>query len=170
VLVRRPERLRAAVPGLVLVLLAAVLAAPISAATTTVTGSLTLPNGTTALTPQAVAIVTIVDHTAAQDAGAIVGEQRIDAPGSVPIAFSVLIDDGAIDQTHAYGLYATVVDGTNVWQNAVGVPVVTGGPTSQIDVPLEAVPASPPATIKGTIEPPEGTRFGPAAVAITALI
>ena len=100
-LVRRPERLRAAVPGLVLVLLAAVLAAPIWAATTTVTGSLTLPNGTAALTPQAVAIVTIVDHTAAQDAGAIVGEQRIDAPGSVPIAFSVLIDDGAIDQTHA---------------------------------------------------------------------
>ena len=61
-----------------------------------------------------------------------VGQQRIDAPGTVPVAFSVFVDDAAIDKTHAYGLYASIVDGTTTWQNAAGEPVITGGPTSGI--------------------------------------
>ena len=112
-------------------MLASLLVGPISAATSTVSGTLTFREKI-ALSPSAVAIVTIVDHTAAPDAGAIVGQQRIDAPGTVPIAFSVLVDDAAIDKTHAYGLYASIVDGTTTWQNAVGEPVITGGPTSGI--------------------------------------
>ena len=140
-----------------------------AAATTTITGTLT-SSETIALKPGAVAIITILDHTAATDAGAIVGQQRIDGPTAMPIAFSVLVDDSAIDKTHAYGLYATIVDGASTWQNATGEPVITGGPTSGIALALTALPATPPAKIDGTIAPPAGTRFGPAAVALTALI
>ena len=167
-LVTRSDRLRAAVFAIAAILTVGVLVTPISAATTTVTGTMTFREKV-ALTPAAIAIITVVDHTAAPEAGAIVGQQRIDNPGNVPIAFSVLVDDAAIDPTHAYGLYATIVDGGSTWQNAVGEPVITGGPSSGIALSLTAVAAAPTA-ITGTIDPPEGTQLGPAAVAITALI
>ena len=126
------RRLRAAATLVVLAALAgAVLAVPIAAATGSVTGSITY-RGPIALSPQAVAIVTIIDTTAAPDAGAVIGQQRIDAPASVPIDFSVLVDASTIDQTHAYTLFATIVDGTSTWQNPTGEPVITGGPTSGI--------------------------------------
>ena len=40
----------------------------------------------------------------------IVGEQRIDG-AALPAEFSVPYDDAAIDTTHSYALYASVVDG-----------------------------------------------------------
>ena len=121
------------------------------------------------LTPEAVAIVTIVDQTAAADAGVVIGQQRIDAPTAIPIDFSVLFDAATIDQTHSYALFATIVDGTTTWQNAVGEPVITGGPIKGVDLVLTALP-SPAAIVGGTILPPADTVIGPSAVAIAALI
>src|SRR5262245_28787037 len=115
VLPARPPLLRrAAIPGLLVLALATMLVGPISAATSSVSGSLTFRERV-ALSPAAVAIVTIVDHTAAADAGAVVGQQRIDSPSAVPIEFSVLVDDAAIVKNHAYGMYATIVDGEAAW-------------------------------------------------------
>src|SRR6478752_415365 len=166
-------RARRAVPSAVLLVIAlaagGLLAVPISAATTTVTGSLTSLQPVT-LSPAAVAIVTIVDQTADPTAGAIVGEERIDGPTALPIDFSVLVDATAIDPTHAYALFATVTDGANVWQNAHGEPVITGGPVSGIDLVLPAVPASAPASVTGSIVPPADAAFGPGAVEIAALV
>ena len=133
-----------------------------------VTGSLSYDEQI-ALTPDAVAIVTIVDQTAAADAGAVIGQQRIDAPAAIPIDFSVLFDAATIDPTHSYALFATIVDGTTTWQNAVGEPVITGGPTKGVDLVLTALP-SPAAIVGGTILPPAGTIIAPSAVAIAALI
>ena len=77
---------------------------------------------------------------------------------AVPIDFSVLVEDvPSIDQTHAYALYATIIDGASTWQNDVGDPVITGGPTKGIDLTLTAVPQAPGAAIGGTIVPPVGT-------------
>ena len=164
------RRLRSvAVVGLLAALVGAVLAVPIAAATSAVTGSITYRERV-ALSPQAVAIVTIVDTTAAPEAGAVIGQQRIDAPTAVPIDFSVLVDPATIDPTHAYALFATIVDGTSTWQNRTGEPVITGGPTSGIALTLTAVPATPAGTISGTIVPPTGTTIGPSAVSIAALI
>ena len=55
--------------------------------------------------------MTIVDQTASPDAGAIVGEEWIGAPATIPIDFSVLVDSATIDPTHAYALFATITDG-----------------------------------------------------------
>jgi len=151
-----------------LALVGAALAVPISAANTSVSGTLT-NREKIALTPAAVAIVTIVDTTAAPDAGVVIGQQRIDGPSQVPIDFSVLVNADAIDQTHSYALFATIVDGTSVWQNASGEPVITGGPTKGIDLVLTAVPNAA-ATVTGTIEPPGGTNVSSSAVVIAALI
>ena len=57
-----------------------------------VSGSLTFRERI-ALTPAAVAIVTIIDNTAAADAGVIIGQQVINGPTTVPIDFSVLVED-----------------------------------------------------------------------------
>jgi hypothetical protein len=72
----------------------------------------------------------------------VVGQQRIDAPATLPIDFAVLVDADAIDPTHAYGLYATIVDGASTWDNRVGEPVITGGP-SGIALTLRAVSPTP---------------------------
>ena len=113
--------------------------------------------------------MTIVDQTAAADAGAVIGQQRIDAPAAIPIDFSVLFDAATIDPTHSYALFATIVDGTTTWQNAVGEPVITGGPTKGVALVLTALP-SPAAIVGGTILPPAGTIIAPSAVSIAALI
>ena len=149
-------------------LVSAALAVPILATNASVTGSLTTPEGVT-LTPQAVAIVTIVDQTAAPEAGVVIGQQRIDGPTAAPIDFSVLYDDTTIDPTHSYALFASIVDGSSTWENAVGEPVITGGPTDGINLVLTALP-TPAATIGGTILPPAGTALSPSAVAIAALV
>ena len=160
---------RAPLLTVVVALASALLAAPTGAANATVTGSLTYTDKV-ALSPDAVAIITIVDQTAAADAGAIVGQQRIDSPASVPIDFSVLVDAGAIDPTHAYALFASIVDTTRTWENRVGTPVITGGPTNGIGLVLTPVPAKPLATVSGTIVPPSGVKLSSSAVAIAALI
>ena len=151
------------------VLAGGLLAVPMSAATSSVTGTLTYAESI-ALTPAAVAVVTIIDTTAAADAGAVVGQQRINAPSQVPIGFAVVVDPSTLDTKHSYALFATITDGTNTWQNPVGEPVITGGPTSGIALTLPAVPATLPATASGTIVPPAGTVLSPQAVSIAALI
>ena len=152
-----------------IVLLAGVAVVPIAAANSSVTGTLTYLERI-ALTPDAVAIVTIIDTTAAPDAGAVIGQQLIDGPNNVPIDFSVLVDAATIDPTHAYALFATIIDGTSTWENPVGEPVITGGPTSGINLTLTAVPLAPGALVGGTIAPPTGTTLSPSTILIAALI
>jgi uncharacterized lipoprotein YbaY len=145
-------------------MIGALLAIPTTAADASVTGTLSTSEPI-ALTPAAVAIVTIIDETAAPEAGAIVGQQRIDAPPQVPIDFAVVVDLATIDPTHAYALFATITDGANTWQNPVGQPVITGGPSKGIGSPL------PPC-----LHRPVDRHFAargrscPGAVSITALI
>ena len=58
--------------------------------------------------------------------------------------FSVPYGPGRVNAKHAYGLFATIVDGSNTWQNTAGIAVLTGGPTSGVDALLvTAVPARP---------------------------
>jgi uncharacterized lipoprotein YbaY len=153
---------------LVATMLAAALAIPVMAATAHVTGTLTYKDKV-ALGPSATAVVTIVDLAAAPDAGAIVGQARIDSVGQVPIAFSVAYDTARIDPKHPYGLFATIVDGSSSWQNPQAVAVLTGGPSQGVAVTVSAV-AKAAASIAGTITRSDQTALGPTAVAIAALI
>ena len=96
-------------------LLAATIAAPAGAATETVSGTLVIREKVS-LSSNAVAVVTLVDQTAGADAGAILGQQRLDAPGQAPIAYSVAYDGSLIKPKHSYALFASVIDGSKVWQ------------------------------------------------------
>jgi len=147
-------------------MVAATVALPALSATANVSGTLTFKEQPT-LGGGAVAVVTLVDLAAAPDAGAIVGEQRIDGVTVTPVPFTVPYDPARIDAKHAYGLFATLVSGSSSWQNPQGIPVITGGPTAGVAVPLTAVAASP-ATLTGTITKNDPTALGPGAVAIAA--
>ena len=150
-------------------LLVAIIAIPAVAAEATVTGTLTFPEGTE-LSEDAVAVVTVIDQTASGDAGALVGEQRIDDPGQVPIDYAVVIETDTIDETHAYAVYATVVDGSTVYQNNDATPVITGGPSKGVETPLVEEPTDFPATLTGTVTTPDETVLSPETVLIAAVV
>ena len=117
------------------------LAGGASAATPVLNGTILQPLAAppVTLSDKAVAVVTIVDRTVGPDNGGIIGQQRIDAPGEFPIAYAVPYVDTSIVQGHAYVAFASVIDGENVWNSQTPVPVITGGPAS--NVPLPVVPA-----------------------------
>ena len=121
------RRIGTALAIVALLLTSAMFVGRVAAATTVLNGVI---ESTEAITPSAdaVAVVTLVDQSASPEAGGIIGEQRIDAPGSLPIAFEVLYDDAKIDKTHSYAVVASIVDGDSQWATSVPVPVITGGP------------------------------------------
>lgn len=148
--------------------LVATSALPLSAATGHVSGTLTIREKI-GLSGKALAVVSIVDMVVGANAGVIVGQQRIDAIGEVPVPFSVPYDVNRIDPRHAYGLFATLIDGATSWQNSQGIAVLTGGPTSGVDaiLPLAGAPA---ATIVGSITMTARATLGPGTVAVAELI
>ena len=153
---------------LAIVLLAALVPAGAAvAAGSAVSGTITTQEKV-ALTPAAVAVVTLVDQTAGGNGGAIVAQQRITG-AQFPVPYSVAYDAGAIDPGHSYAVFATVVDGGKTWQSAEPVPVITGGPTSGVAIPVVSAPSGA-GEVTGTIVRKDKSALTPDAVAIAALI
>jgi uncharacterized lipoprotein YbaY len=165
---RRPAALPTFFVTAALLAATVVVTGPAAAATATVTGALTIAERV-ALSDDAVAVITLIDTTPTGSAGAIIGQQRIDAPGQVPIDFSVLYEADAIDGSSAYALFASIIDGSSVWQNRTAVAVITGGPTSGLSLTLPSVPSGG-AALTGSIQNQAGPPRSPDAVAIAALI
>jgi uncharacterized lipoprotein YbaY len=165
---RSMRRIPTVLLSLALVASGLIAAAPAAATTMSVTGQLQMRERVS-LSPDAVAVVTLVDQTPSADAGAIIGQQRIDGV-AIPAAFQVDYDGTGIDASHSYALYASVIDGTATYQTVEPVPVITGGPTS--DVALTLAPLSPLATgqVTGTITRKDKQPLSPEAVAIAILV
>jgi len=119
------------------------------AATTDLDGSIVAGDGVT-WSDSAVAVVTLVDMTAKPNAGVILGQERIDAAGASPIAFDVLYDDAKVQPKNAYGAYAAVVDGDTTYATPLPVPVLTGGPSADVELTVEAVPPAA-STMPGSV-------------------
>ena len=117
----------------------------------------------------AVAVVTIVDRSAG-GADVIVGQQRRADPGPTPITFKVAYDPARIETDHAYVVFAAVLDDGSAWQNGDGVPVITGGPSSDVTVGVSRVPGSPAAEVLGQITKDDKTSLTGKAVAMAALL
>ena len=164
---RRSIRLLPAI-ALLGALLVPSLAGSALATTTVLEGTITADDGVT-WSEDAVAVVTLVDMSAKPEAGAILGQQRIDNPGAAPIAYEVLYDDARVDPKGAYAAYATIVDGDSVYATQLPVPVLTGGPDTGVDLAIAAVPDYP-ASISGSVTPPEGVSLSPTAVTTEVLV
>jgi uncharacterized lipoprotein YbaY len=107
-----------------------------------VTGTITGP--AVELSASAISATVLIDRTSGTRVGLDVNE----APGQVPIAFSVPFDPAVIDQAASYTVSAEIVDGADRWANADGVPVITQGqPLSDVVLPVAAIaPAATPQT------------------------
>ena len=162
---------RAIMVVLIGIIIASLVIAPAALGSTLkLTGTLwSSPDAADRPSPTAVAVVTLIDATNTSDAGNIIGQQRIDGIGDGTITFAVPYDSAAVQPTHAYALFATVVDGTSTWQNPKGVPVITGGPTEAVRSRSRRVVAGPP-TITGRLPLPDRRPPTAAAVSIAALI
>jgi beta-lactam-binding protein with PASTA domain/uncharacterized lipoprotein YbaY len=158
----------------VVAFLALLLAIPLgvfaqTTSTTFVTGSITTKDPIS-LSDGAVAVVTIVDRSARGD-GVIVGLQRkIDLGGTTPVTFKVRYDPKRIDASHSYVAFAAIIDGAKRWQNTDGVPVITGGPTSDVDIRVKKVGDNPPASIEGELTKKDKTALSGKAVALAAVL
>ena len=82
-----------------------------------------------ALSESAVATVAIVQVQGGTLT--VMGTQRIDNPGQVPISFDVPLDANVFDPTLETELWATITDGDNAWATGEGVAVATNGAPSQ---------------------------------------
>ena len=164
---RRSIRLLPAV-ALLAALLVPGLAGSALATTTVLEGTIAADDGVT-WSEDAVAVVTLVDMSAKPEAGAILGQQRIDGPGAAPIAYEVLYDDSRVDPKGAYAAYATIVDGDSVYATPLPVPVLTGGPDTGVELAIAAVPDYP-ASITGSVTPPAGASLSPTAVTTEVLV
>jgi uncharacterized lipoprotein YbaY len=138
------------------------------AATVALTGTITTEEPVT-LSEEAVVVVTIVDQTADPEAGGIIGQQRYDRIGATPVSVLVLFDDARIDPARSYAAFATIVDGDSVWNSALPVPVLTGGPAENVEMPVEPAPDLP-AEVTGEIVMQEPMELTDRAVAIAILV
>jgi uncharacterized lipoprotein YbaY len=101
-----------------------------------VTGTLTYMENAS-LTPNARALIVLVEGAGKPTAGSIVASDVIAAPGQVPIAYSLSYTNASIDQGVTYTIQAAIVDGERVWGTGGGTPVITkGNPTSDVDLTL----------------------------------
>jgi len=122
-----------------------------------------------ALGPGAVAVVLLVDQQAGQTGGSVVSIQRV-ANAQLPLQFSVAYDSAAIDPSHSYALYASVVDGARTLQTFDPTPVITGGPTSGVTLQVVPLPATATAKLSGTIVRSDKSALSAQAVAVAALV
>jgi copper homeostasis protein (lipoprotein) len=90
-----------------------------------------------ALTPEAVAEVTLEDVSRADAQSTVVGRWRLANPGQVPIAFDLPYDVAAIDAGRRYALRARIFEGaTLVFTTTQTTLVLTHGHPSKADLVL----------------------------------
>ena len=82
------------------------------------------------LTSNAVLMVTVVQVSADGQTVNTVGKTEVNNPGQVPIGFSVTLDPTLLNPNEDAFAWASLIDGTNAWTSAGGVPVATNGAPS----------------------------------------
>ena len=96
-----------------------------------------------ALPPAARVEVQLVDATDENETAPLVAERLMDAPGQVPIAFSLAYDPASIHANHTYALRVRIRVDEDIWfASPYDVRVLTAGNPAQVELQLERVSAS----------------------------
>ena len=104
------------------------------------------------LTPDARAVVLLVDGTAGPAEGTTVASVSIKNPGPQPVAFQLAYPFSQINPSDTYRLYAGIVDGDLAWVTPIGVNVAVPQPLIEgVVLPLEYRPDLLKAAVTGTI-------------------
>ena len=96
-----------------------------------------------ALPPDAVVIVRLVDVSRADAAAVVLGEQRIEAAGrQVPFAFAVPYDPSRIEASHEYAVQARIeLGGRLLFISDQRHPVLTRGAPASANIVVRAIAA-----------------------------
>jgi putative lipoprotein len=91
-----------------------------------------------ALRAGAVVVVQLQDVSRADAPGLVIGEQRIDSPGQVPIRFEVRYDPARIDPERTYVISARIFQGDRLlFNNDTAYRVITRGNPTQVEMILQ---------------------------------
>lgn len=112
--------------------------APASAATA-VTGTVTVENPPSAITPQATLELSLVDVT--QQPGVTVNKQDFNPP-KFPQAFRIPFSSSAINANDLYVLKATMQDNGRTYSTKLQQPVLTHGQSANVNLTLVAEPTA----------------------------
>ena len=120
------------------------------------------------LTPEAQAIVVLVEHSGNPITAQIIESQVIPDPGQVPIAFELPYTTEEIDPEALYTVSAAIVDGTRLWASDDGTRVITYGNPTEVDLELvlqsDLLKGQVTGEISGTDVTLAGTGFAAAVV------
>ena len=118
------------------------------------------------LSPQAQAIVVLVEHSGNPITARIIENQVISDPGQVPIAFELHYTTEEIDPEALYTVSAAIVDGARLWASGDGTRVITYGSPTNVDLELvyrsDLLKGQVTGEISGTDVTLEGTGFAAA--------
>ena len=106
-----------------------------------VTGTVTYMQRS-ALPPDAVVRVQLIDVSLADAPAQVLGEQVINQPGQVPVPFAVAYNPDAIDSRGRYAVQAEIFDGdgNRLFRNTTTVSVITGdNPVTDVEVVVEGM-------------------------------
>jgi len=104
------------------------------------------------LSPDAHALIVLVEGAGKASAGSVVASEIVDEPAQVPVPFLLDYSHVAIDQGVTYTLQATIVDGDRTWVTTTGTPVITkGNPTSGLTLALTYRPDVLKGDVTGSI-------------------
>lgn len=108
-------------------------------AATAVTGTVTVQNPPTPITPQAALELSLVDVT--QQPGVTVNKQDFNPP-QFPQAFNIPFSASAINANDLYVLQATMQDNGRTYTTKLQQPVLTRGQPAKVDLVLVAEPTA----------------------------
>lgn len=104
------------------------------------------------LSPDAHALVVLVEGAGKASAGSVVASEMVDEPAQIPVPFLLDYSHVAIDPGLTYTLQATIVDGDRTWVTTIGTPVITkGNPTSGLTLALTYRPDVLKGDVTGSI-------------------
>jgi putative lipoprotein len=105
----------------------------------------------------------ILDVTDEDAEPTLVSEKRMDAPGQVPIAFSIGYDPRSIDANHTYALRVKIRVGDELWfASPFDVRVLTAGNPSHAELQLDRISAGVPiARRDARVEDPDPPGLDP---------
>jgi uncharacterized lipoprotein YbaY len=133
-----------------------------------VTGTLTYREPHT-LSGDAFAVVALVRGSARATENSIVASEIDRDVSAVPVPFTLDLGGAEIDPSATYTIQATIVDGDNAWVTAHGVPVLTKGNPSKVDITLDYRPDVLKGAVSGEITG-LGVQPSATAYAITVLV
>ena len=99
-----------------------------------------------AMPPNAMLIVQLLDVSRQDVAADVLAESVIDAPGNVPVPFTLSYDPSVVDARHSYAVSARIiVDGDLWWISAERHSVLAGDDSGPVSIRLQRVDRAPDA-------------------------